>query len=190
MSGGILLTVVPTVRDQTLRTASGMIAENYPRLTAGTAQAMANGATGDIRCGLIGLNAGDIITNLHCVCQATAATVTTLKMAIYAGGALGASISRLATSGNVTTAFDATGIATFPLTETYTVPSSGGYFLALISVATTGGSVARAGVAGTGGAAGVGSGYALGGNVAGGGTDLGTSITLTATTNILWVGAS
>lgn len=190
MSGGIVLSGVPVERGQTLRTATGLIAENYPRLTAGTAQTMANGSPGDIRAGLIGLNIGDVITNLHCVCQTAAATVTTLKMALYAGGAIGAAVSRLATSGNVTTAFDATGLATFPLSAPYTVTSSGGYFIALISVATTGGSVARAGVAGTGGAAGAGSGYPLGGNVSGGGTDLGATITLTATTNILWVGAS
>lgn len=190
MSTGIKLTVSPTVRQQTLLTANGLIAESYPRLAAGTAQAMANGSPGDIRCALIGLNAGDVITNLHCVCQTTAASVTTLKMGLYAGGALGGAISRLAVSGNVTTAFDATGLATFPLSSPYTVTATGGFFVALISVATTGGSVARGGVAGTGGAAGAGSGYALGGNVAGGGTDLGTSITLTATTNPIWVGAS
>lgn len=187
---GIDLRVLPTVRQQSLLTANGLIAENFPRLTAGTAQTMANGATGDIRCGLIGLNVGDVITNLHCVCQTTAASVTTLKMGLYAGGALGGAVARLAVSGNVTTAFDSTGLATFPLSSPYTVTATGGYFVALISVATTGGSVARAGVTGTGGAAGAGSGYALGGNVSGGGTDLGTSITLTATTNIIWVGAS
>ena len=141
--------------------------------------------SGTVRYSYIPLLAGDVVTNVHCWVDVVSGTVTTIKGGLYSIS--GTTATRLGSSANITTAFDAIGLATFPLSSPYTVPTTGNYLIAIISVATSPGSLlAHA----PGGVTGKGTGAVVAGGVEAGQTDLDVSATIAVSSVCLWAGWS
>ena len=91
--------------------------------------------SGDCRATAVGLLAGDVVSKVLFNVSAAISTITTLKAGLYdAGGNL------VASSANVT-ANQPTGISSIALSASYTVPADGLYYLAVVLVATTMGSI-------------------------------------------------
>lgn len=142
-------------------------------------------ASGTTRYGYIALNAGDVVTNVHCWVDVVAATVTTIKGGLYSYS--GTTGTLLGASANTTAAFNALGLATLVLSSPYTAPTTGHYLIAFLSVATTPGSLL--GLA-TGGATGKGSSSVIVGGTEAGQTDLDASSTIGTSSVSIWVGWS
>lgn len=173
MSGGIILTTVPKT-DVVLDTLD-LLGSNVPYLTCEGVQALTSGTT---RFSALPLYAGDIVSELLFAVSVVAGTVTTIKAGLY-----GTSGNRLAVSNNTATAFDALGpVASFTMTTPYTVPTTGIYYAAVLSVASVPGTLHC-----ITGQAGKGTGFALCGTEAGQ-TDLDATATITAANAMLWVG--
>jgi hypothetical protein len=128
-------------RDQAKRAGLGYVGETFARdgIAAGVAF-----TSGDCRATAVGLLAGDKVTNVLFNVVTAIQTITTLKVGLFdsTGGLL-------ASSANVT-ANQASGISSVALSTAYTTAADGVYYLGLIVVATTMGSVgAQASVAGS-----------------------------------------
>jgi hypothetical protein len=132
---------------------------------------------------LIPVFEGDTIGRLWFNVGVVTATVTTIKVGLYS--AIGTP-ARLAVSANTTTAMDALGITSIPLTTVYTVPAQGFIYAVLLVDAVTPGSVG--GVAGSAGKATASTGgwpvsLAI---TQTGQTDLAATITPTLATTAMW----
>lgn len=122
-------------RDQAKRTGLGYVDASFPRDEITSALAF---TSGDCRASSVGLLAGDTVTNVLVNVSAVVQTITTLKVGLYdAAGNL------LASSANATTNL-ATGISSFALSTAYVVSADGLYYLGIIIVATTMGSLGAA----------------------------------------------
>jgi hypothetical protein len=119
-------------RDQAKRNGLGYTAEAFPRDTIQNALAF---TSGDCRATSVGLLAGDRITNVLVNVSAAIQTITTLKVGVYDAARI-----LLASSANATTNL-ATGVSSFGLSTPYVVPADGLYYLGIIIVATTMGSL-------------------------------------------------
>src|SRR5438128_12507659 len=78
--------VQPPLKDraQIALTARGLISEVYPFMSAGSGQIPTAGtSTGAIVAGLLGLRAGDLITNLVCFVSVAGTSLTFAKLALY-----------------------------------------------------------------------------------------------------------
>lgn len=125
-------------RDQVLRDALGYTGETHPKAGNSTTQAF---SSGDARANAIGLIKDDVLTNILFVASGAIQTITTLKVGVWdATGAL------VASSANYTTNI-ATGVFSLALSAPYVVPATGLYYLGVIIVATTMGSLASGGTA-------------------------------------------
>lgn len=149
----------------------------------------ANGAvaltSGTVRYGYIPLVAGDVVSAVHVWLTQTAATVTTIKGGLYSYS--GTTGTLCAASANDTGAFNAVGMATLTMATPYTVPTTGNYLIAILSVATTPGSILSMA---TSGVAGKWDGSIKPGAVEASQTDLDASSTLGNTTVSIWCGWS
>ena len=96
-------------------------------------------ATGILYATSIGLLAGDVVTNLIIEVNTAGATLTLFKVGLLdkAGNRLAVSAD-LQSGGNVTT-----GPKTIPMATPYTIPSDDLYYVAALSVGTTGPSLSR-----------------------------------------------
>ena len=114
--------------DDILRTDAGFLAWNYP-----LAAAVNNGALTSQRIAVaaIGLRAGQVVTNV-CV-QVQTAAVGTAPTNAFAGLATKAGVMVAQTADiKANAGWSAIGIAPFPLSATYTVPTSGLYYVAVL----------------------------------------------------------
>lgn len=171
----------PTDRDQLRLTANGTIAETGMR---GAHNAGTILVSGTVQAGLLGLRAGDLVTNVHCWVSVVGATLTYARMGLYdsAGTQLGLSGDEIAT-------FEAsTGILTIALATPVSISTSGGYYVAVLNTGTTPATLVRSGsTAGAG--SGVGSGVPLYGAEAAQ-TALDATVTLAEASVAYWYGVS
>lgn len=126
----------PPVRSQLAITARGFLSESAP---IGVLNSNLAPATQIVYYALLGLRAGDVVTNLHCALQTAAAGAdpTLVKMGLYSTAG-----TRLAQSANLASdaMWDSTGIKTVPLSPgAYTVTADGGYYAAFLIDGTFGG---------------------------------------------------
>lgn len=171
-------------RNQALLTGLGYTGETSDRDTITSALAF---TSQDCRAAAVGLLAGDKVTNVLVDVTAAIQTITTFKVGLYdANGNL------LASSANNTTNL-ATGINAFALTVPATgqvvpfvVPADGLYYLAVVIVATTMGSLgAGSSVVGKGGAVGSGPKKAI---VKTAQTDIPATLSSTQSDQPVWLG--
>lgn len=142
----------PVPRSQLALTAQGLITENFSR---GSATLTSTLVAQTVRGGIIGLRAGDVVTNLHCHTTTTGVGAGYARMGLYAlaGGQLGV-------SGDANAAFIGTaGLLTIALGTPYTVLADGGFYVCVLAdLATTQPTLARGnGNVGSGAAIGSGS---------------------------------
>jgi hypothetical protein len=92
------------------------------------------GLTGGTAYGaLIGLRAGDVITNVHAIVSTPGSGTSLFKAGIYSGDA----VTRFAVSNDQSTLFNSTGIKTVPLNATWAVPTDGAYMVIIVATAAT-----------------------------------------------------
>lgn len=167
--------------NEILLVSDGLLGNNFSKFQIDTVQALTSGVA---RYTALPLLRGMVVTKLWFLVSVNAGTVTTIKAGLYtAAGA------QVAVSANAATAFDTDdAYASLTLSTPYTVPTTGTYHAAVLSVATTAGSLgAIAGIAGKGTA--IGSGPVLAGTEASL-TDLQATSTITTSIVPLWVGWS
>lgn len=172
----------PPFSDRSLRLL-GVQAQNFPWLIGDGNVSLVSQTT---RFGYLPLLAGDIVTNLHFWVDVVASGVTTIKAGIYQFST-GTTWTRLASSSNLTSSLGTLNLATLALSSPYTVPTSGHYLAALLSHATTPGSVLAGATAGV---TGKGSGTIWIGGSEAGQTDLDASADVGASSVSIWVGWS
>lgn len=128
----------PLVTRESVRLAArGLLMETYD-LTAARDIPTATATTGTAFVVLVGLLAGDLISNLVCLCQTSAGSGLTLaKMGLWssAGTLLRATADFHST---LTTSFNDNA-----LTSPYQIPTTGGYYIGFVAVGTTGPSLVR-----------------------------------------------
>lgn len=117
-------------RAQALVTAQGLIAQNHDRQVSSNTQIMIDGTAYFM---LVGLSAGDVVSNIS-VCVTTIGITPTLsKVGLYSrDGVLRASSAEL---GAVWTT--ATGTKTSAVSTPFTVPSDDAYYVGLVCKAAT-----------------------------------------------------
>ena len=106
-----------------------LLGETLP-VDAATGTGITTGGT--IEFGLVGLRAGDVITNVISSVTTAGVTLTIVRLGLY-----NTSGNRLAQTADVKADFASTGVKVEPLTATYTIPSTDGYYLAIITTGTT-----------------------------------------------------
>lgn len=141
--------------------------------------------SGTTRYGYIPLVAGDVVSAVHFWVDVVAAVVTTIKGGLYSYS--GTTGTLLASSANSTSAFNTLGLATLTMATPYTVPTTGHYLIAALSVATTPGSLLSVA---NGGVTGKASGTIIPGATEASQTDLDASSTLGASSVSIWCGWS
>jgi hypothetical protein len=116
-------------RRQILDTAQGVITQNFDRVVANNYQALVDGTAYFLS---VGLRAGDTVTNISVVVGGAGSAVTLSKVGLYSKAG-----ARLGISADQGTAWQSTGLKTIALTSPYTVPADDGYYIAVVSKATT-----------------------------------------------------
>lgn len=117
-------------RTQILTTAAGLTSQNGLRsvfsntstLTGGTAYGM-----------LIGLRAGDLITNVVVSCSTAGSGTTLFKAGVYSPDA----VTRYAVTADQSSQFGTVGAKQLPLAAAWTAPADGGYLVIVVSTAST-----------------------------------------------------
>lgn len=119
--------ISPTPRTQVALTTRGLIAETFPAQTCSNGSIpAANAASGSLVLGLLGLRAGDVVTNLVTLVGTVGTSLTFAKLGLFTstGGFLAA-------TGSVSATFNA-GSSVYkvvPLTSPYTVTADAGYYV-------------------------------------------------------------
>jgi len=109
--------------------AEGLITETYPRELINGSTIMIDGTAYFMKVTLL---AGEVVANLAVVVATLGATVTLSKVGLYSKAG-----SRLAVSADQGTAWQTTGIKNPAMISPYTVPTDDGYYVAVISKAST-----------------------------------------------------
>ncbi len=117
-------------REEQRATALGYIAETFARYDGWMDTGVLS--SGEVAYVGIFLRQGEIITNLHVVILTAGAGLTLSKCGIY--DTVG---NRLASSANQGAAWQSSGLKTVALTSSYTVPSAGFYYLAMLVTGVT-----------------------------------------------------
>lgn len=114
-------------REQILSTTRGFITESFPGVSNVTTLTL---VTGELRGALVGLRAGDVVTNVHFNVTTAGTSVTVGRAGVYStAGVL------LASCANTTTIWtDTAGMRTVALTTPYSVTADGGYFVCFLPV--------------------------------------------------------
>lgn len=164
--------------------AQGYFAENYQR--QGTAAATTP-TSGTVYYMALGLAAGDVVTNINLLCNVagTGFSGVGVKVGIYTKAS-----GLVASSGDVSALFASAGGKICPLTAPYTVPTTDGYFIALLNIGSANLTLHRAGTGlFTFGAF---SGSQIAAGFQNTQTDLPATATITTNTNSIafWVGVS
>lgn len=181
LTGALLKASIAGDSHEILLAADGLLGANFTRFMIDTVQSV---ATGTVRYSALPLAAGSVVTKLWYLVSVNATGVTTIK-----AGLSDKNGNNLASSANVTTAFDADdSYASITLSSPYTVVADTVVFATVLFVGSGAPSLgALAGVAGKGVA--IGSGTPLAGFESSQ-TDLDATATVTVSTVPLWVGWS
>lgn len=119
----------PPSRESLRMLAEGIKGENFSRQAANASTIAVDGT---VYYALLGFAGGDVVTNIH-VSVTTASSGSTLsKVGVYQTDG-----TRLALSADLGTAWQSAGAKTHALTSPLTIPTSGGYYLALVAKAST-----------------------------------------------------
>lgn len=162
----------------------GLIAQTWDRHTGANATILVDGTAYFT---LIGLLAGDVVTNLSISVPIAGVTMSLSKVGLYTTAGV-----RLALSADQGTAWESAGVKTIAMTSPYTITTSGAYYVAIVAKGGTLPTVMRGGIfaASTSQGAGIGSGSMVAG-VQTGQTDLPTSATIVSGSGFAhWVGVS
>lgn len=122
------LQVASKVRAQALITAQGSIAETLDRRGRLGGDTLADGVAYFV---MVGLVAGDVIANCSLLVSGAGVLMTLSKVGLYSKDG-----TRRAISADQGTAWQSTGLKTVAFTGSYTVPTTDGYYLAVIGKAT------------------------------------------------------
>lgn len=116
----------PTVRNQLAQTARGLISETYPLAGAvGTGIPTTGAANGTLSLTLLGLRAGDTVTNLVANVTTQGTSLTFAKLGLFDSGG-----NFLAATASVSATFNSgTGFKVVALTSPYVVLADGGYYV-------------------------------------------------------------
>lgn len=109
--------------------AQGLIAQNMDRQSVGNGQVLVDGT---VYLMLVGLREGQIVTGASIVVSSSGSSVTLSKLGLYSTAG-----TRLAVTADQGTAWQSTGTKSPSFTSTYTVTSSGGYYVAVVAKAST-----------------------------------------------------
>ncbi len=135
----------PIAREQIDVTARGMISETYDfSVTSGGTIPAIGTASASIFSGLLGLRAGDVVTNLHNNVTVVGTSLTFAKLGLFtAGGTFLGATASVSASYNV-----GTGIKTIPLTTPYRITADGGYYVGYLAYGSgaTGATLSRSAV--------------------------------------------
>jgi hypothetical protein len=118
--------------------ALGLIAETFPRTSVTATSAH---TSGELRFGAIGLEAGDVLSNVIVFNNAGGVAVTLARAAIYNVSTLALLASSADQSG---LAWGAASWKTLPLSASLTIPATGLYYVGVLFVAGTGPTMAGA----------------------------------------------
>lgn len=121
--------VAPTPRSQIASTARGVISESVPIATCNTTSIpAANAASGTAVYSLIGLRAGDVVTNIVVNVAIAGSGLTFAKLGLYSSTG-----TFLAATASVSASFNSgTGFVAVPLTSPYSIAADGGYYGAFL----------------------------------------------------------
>lgn len=181
IAGVDLATAMGGTRNDLVLSARGLIAETIDEKACNVTSAPGSGV---LVAGLVGLRAGDVITNVavHVVSNGTG--VTLAKVGIY-----DVSGNLLASSADVDTSFTSGSANRKQVTafsSPYTVVSDGGYYLAVLFVGGTSPTILRANTSTSAAISGSALAYGAQGSL----SDLPDPMTLAAGTNSTWLGAT
>lgn len=125
------LPVWTNTRERIAQMARGILAEPAPPWTTnGTAIPTANAASGTMQLCLVGLRAGDTVTNIVAPVQTAGTALTFVKMGLFnsTGGFIAATASVSASFNGISTP----AAVVTPLTSAYSVTADGGYYLGFL----------------------------------------------------------
>lgn len=123
------LAVAAGIRYQAALTAQGIIAEAFPRQGRGTGPTLIDGTAYFM---MLGLMAGDTATSLSVFITGAGSGMTLSKVGLYSKDG-----TRRAISADQTTAWQSTGLKTIAFTAPYAVPTTDGYYAAIVAKAST-----------------------------------------------------
>lgn len=109
--------------------AQGMVAQTFDRVAVDGFTALSDQR---LYLTLIPLRAGQVLTNAVIIITVAGGTLTLGKIGIY-----DSAFNLVAETANQTTEWETTGTISTALTTPYTVPSTGGYYAAIVSSGTT-----------------------------------------------------
>lgn len=115
--------------DQITLTAQGLISENWPRQTGRVGTIMVGGTAYFM---LVPLRAGQIVTSVSIIITTQGATMTLSKVGLYTKAGV-----RLGSSADQGAAWETVGTKTADLTSPVTVPTTDGYYAAVVAAGGT-----------------------------------------------------
>lgn len=127
--------VPASLRADLLASAQGLVAQNFDRNTAANSSL---NASGTVYYMLVGLYAGQTITNVVIGVDAGGTVMTLGKVGVYTTAGL-----QVAVSADQTTAWQVAGMYQTALISPYVVPTTGAYYFAVLSVGATAPSLSR-----------------------------------------------
>jgi hypothetical protein len=134
---------MPVPRAEVSVTAQGLLVENYPRAIALNSTAF---TAGRVVGGLVGLRAGDVITTLYIMLNTVGVDTTKVRLALYS--ASGTTLTLVASTADDHVAFNDAGnngtTRGVALSSPYTVLTTGGYYICILSVGGTSPTLQRA----------------------------------------------
>lgn len=117
-------------RHELQATAQGLVSQSVDRSAMASTQLMIGGTAYLM---LLGLRAGDVVTNVYVVVTGSGGTVTLFKAGVYSKDA----VTQYAVSADQSGLFASTGTKTVPLTAPWTCPVDDAYGIVVVSTATT-----------------------------------------------------
>ncbi|MBA2642364.1 MAG: hypothetical protein H0U82_05505 [Actinobacteria bacterium] len=181
---GLKWGAVPKDRNELRMIEEGLIAENFSRDNSGANTLLTSGLT---QFGLLGLRAGDVITNILTVLNVAAVGNTLIKVGLF-----DASGNRVAVSNDIQASFQGgtvPRVVVGALSTAYNVVTGGGYYACVLGVGGTQPTLMRAPTVSSGSTK-VGGTGALPYAQESGQTDLQTTATPAAAGNAFWFGVS
>ena len=125
-NGGVLRVNNAVVNYPSIQLAAqGLKGESWPRMLSVSTQIL---TSQKVQYVLLPFVKGDVVTNLYLCVSVASASTTLAKMGLYSTGG-----TRLALSADTGTSWNTTGVRTVALTAPYTVTTTGGLYVAILS---------------------------------------------------------